>query len=58
VLLVLDSLGITTGIEVLDMPMEKAMVYFAMLFSVVLEFVQISYKNRLIKWEQDNPDDD
>ena len=58
VLLVLDSLGITTGIEVLDMPMEKAMVYFAMLFSVVMEFVQITYKNRLIKWEQDNPEDD
>ena len=50
VLLVLDSLGINSGIDVLDMHMEKLMVYFAMLFSVVMEFVQIAYKNRLEKW--------
>lgn len=50
VLLVLDSLGITTGIEVLDMHMEKLMVYFAMLFSVVMELVQIKYKNNLKKY--------
>ena len=36
VLLVLDSLGINSGIEVLDMHMEKLMVYFAMVFAVVL----------------------
>ena len=59
VLLVLDSLGINSGIDVLDMHMEKLMVYFAMLFSVVMEFVQISYKNRLAAWERQNtPDED
>lgn len=47
ILLVMDSLGISSGIEVLDMHMEKLMVYFAMLFSVIMEFVQITYKNRL-----------
>ena len=50
ILLVLDSLGINSGIEVLDMHMEKLMVYFAMLFSVVMEFLQITYKTRLEKW--------
>ena len=50
VLLVLDSLGINSGIEVLDMHMEKLMVYFAMLFSVVMEFIQIAYKNNVTRW--------
>ena len=50
VLLVLDSLGINSGIEVLDMHMEKLMVYFAMLFSVVMEIIQIRYKNNLARW--------
>ena len=59
VLLVLDSLGINSGIDVLDMHMEKLMVYFAMLFSVIMEFVQIRYKNNLIKWEKETiPDED
>lgn len=52
VLLVLDSLGINSGIEVLDMHMEKLMVYFAMLFSVILEFIQIRWKSNLEKWEE------
>ena len=51
VLLVLDSLGINSGIDVLDMHMEKLMVYFAMLFSVVMEFVQIAYKNNPTAWK-------
>ena len=50
VLLVLDSLGINSGIEVLDMHMEKLMVYFAMLFSGVMEIIQIRYKNNLARW--------
>ena len=49
VLLVLDSLGITTGVEILDMHMEKLMVYFAMLFSVLIQLVQIRYKSNLDK---------
>ena len=49
VLLVLDSLGINSGIEVLDMHMEKLMVYFAMLFSVIMEFLQLRYKRNLQK---------
>lgn len=54
VLLVLDSLGINSGIDVLDMHMEKLMVYFAMLFSVIMEFVQVAYKNRLAAWERES----
>ncbi len=49
VLLVLDALGINSGIEVLDMHMEKLMVYFAMLFSVILELLQLRYKANLKK---------
>ena len=44
ILLVLDSLGINSGIEVLDMHMEKLMVYFAMLFSTIMELLQLRYK--------------
>ena len=40
VLLTFDGLGITSGIEVLDMHMEKLMVYFAMLFALVMELIQ------------------
>lgn len=47
VLLALDSLGITTGIEVLDMHLEKLMVYFAMVFAVVLELIQMRYNSNL-----------
>ncbi len=50
VLLVLDSLGITTGIEVLDMHLEKLMVYFAMVFTVILELVQMRYSANLAKY--------
>ena len=52
VLLVLDSLGINSGIEVLDMHMEKLMVYFAMLFAVIMELIQIRYKNNLKRHEE------
>ena len=51
VLLVLDSLGINSGIEVLDMHMEKLMVYFAMLFAVILEFIQIRWKTNYETWK-------
>lgn len=50
VLLTLDSLGITTGIEILDMHLEKLMVYFAMVFAVVLELVQMRYNSNLAKY--------
>jgi len=50
-LLVLDSLGINSGIEVLDMHMEKLMVYFAMLFAVILELIQIAYQSNMRKWK-------
>ncbi len=49
VLLMLDSLGINSGIEVLDMHMEKLMVYFGMLLSVVVTLIQIKYKSILRK---------
>lgn len=46
ILLVLDGLGIHTGIEVLDMGMEKLMVYFAMLFCLIIEIFQMAYDKR------------
>ena len=58
VLLVCDSLGLNSGIEVLDMHMEKLMVYFAMLFSVIMEFLQIRYKNNLKAWHDEHDGDD
>ncbi len=51
VLLLLDSLGINSGIEVLDMHMEKLMVYFAMVFAVVLEIIQMRWSSNLERWK-------
>ncbi|MEC4183198.1 TerC family protein [Adlercreutzia sp. R21] len=57
VLLVLDSAGITTGIEVLDMHLEKIMVYFAMIFAVVLELVQMRFNTNLTAWKKQLADE-
>ncbi len=53
VLLVLDSMAIHSGIEVLDMHMEKLMVYFAMVFAIVLELIQMKYLSNLEKWQRE-----
>ncbi len=53
VLLLLDSCGINSGVEVLDMHMEKLMVYFAMVFAVVLELVQMRYNENLKRYQQE-----
>ncbi|WP_297154892.1 TerC family protein [uncultured Ellagibacter sp.] len=53
ILLVLDSLGINSGIEVLDMHMEKLMVYFAMVFAFVLELIQMRWASNYAKWKQE-----
>lgn len=45
-LLVFDSLGITSGVEVLDMHLEKFVVYCSMVFAVVLELIQMRYKSK------------
>lgn len=57
VLLVLDAAGIHTSIEVLDMHMEKLMVYFAMIFAVVLEFIQMAFNSRLNAWKKQLADE-
>ena len=51
ILLFLDGLGINSGIEVLDLHMEKLMVYFAMIFAVVLEIIQMRYNGNLARWK-------
>lgn len=53
VLLVLDSMAIHSGIEVLDMHMEKLMVYFAMVFAIVLELIQMKYLSNLEAWQKE-----
>ena len=50
VLLVLDSLGITTGLELMGMPAEKVMVYFGMVFSVIIVLLQLRYRSNLAKY--------
>lgn len=52
VLLVLDSAGIHTDIEILDMHVEKLMVYFAMIFAVILELIQMRYNTNLAAWRR------
>ena len=51
VLLVLEGLTINSGIEVLDMHMEKLMVYFAMIFAVALELIQMKRRSNLEAWK-------
>ena len=51
VLLVLDGLGINSGIEVLDMHAEKLMVYFSMVFALILEIIQMRYNKNLEEYE-------
>ena len=58
ILLVLDALGINSGIIVLDMHLEKVMVYFAMLFSTVTVLLRIRYKNNLDKWRDEHEGDE
>ena len=53
VLLVLDSMAIHSGIEVLDMHMEKLMVYFAMVFAIVLELIQMKYASNVEAWRKE-----
>jgi len=53
VLLILDSLGFHTGFEVLGIGMEKAIVYFAMLLSVVIVLINMAYNKNLAKWKEE-----
>lgn len=53
VLLVLDGLGINSGIELLDMHLEKLMVYFAMVFAFVLELIQMRYVSNLARFQRE-----
>ena len=50
-LLVIDASGFHTGIELIHMPLEKLMVYFAMVFSIALEVVQMRYNRNLELWK-------
>lgn len=56
ILLVLDSAGIHTDIELLDMHVEKLMVYFAMIFAVILEFIQMKFNSNLTAWKKELAD--
>ncbi len=51
-LLVLDSIGFHTGIEMLHMPLEKLIVYFAMVFCIVLELIQMRYNKNFMDWKK------
>ena len=54
-LLVVESFGLDTHIELLGITLEKLMVYLAMVFAVVLELVQMRYNSNLARYraEQD-----
>lgn len=54
VLLAVDALGFHSGIEVIGMPVEKAMVYFAMVFCLVIELIQMRYNKKLAAWRAEN----
>lgn len=50
ILLALDGLGIHSGMELLDMHIEKLMVYFAMVFSVIIQLIQMKHKKNYQTW--------
>jgi len=50
VLLVVDSLGFHIGIELLGISIEKIIVYFAMIFSIIITLIQMAFKRRLELW--------
>ena len=52
-LLVIDAAGFHTGIELLHMPLEKLIVYFAMVFCIVLELVQMRYNANYLAWRKE-----
>ncbi|WP_350454511.1 TerC family protein [Slackia heliotrinireducens] len=57
ILLTLDGLGINSGIEVLDMHMEKLMVYFAMVFSIFTTMLGISYRRKAVGYlKEEHPE--
>lgn len=49
-LLVLDGIHIHSSIEIFDMHVEKLMVYFAMVFSIILEVIQMKYNKNHAEW--------
>ena len=52
-LLVMDAAGFHTGIELLHMPLEKLIVYFAMVFCIVLELIQMRYNANVLAWRKE-----
>ena len=52
-LLVIDAAGFHTGIELIHMPLEKVIVYFAMVFCIVLEVIQMRYNANYLAWRKD-----
>lgn len=52
-LLVIDSAGFHTGIELMHMPLEKLIVYFAMVFCIVLELIQMRYNANFLSWRKE-----
>ncbi|MCL2808294.1 MAG: TerC family protein [Coriobacteriia bacterium] len=49
-MLVADSFGFKTGTEIMGIGTEKAMIYFAMLFSIVIVLILMAYKKRHSLW--------
>ena len=52
-LLVIDGCGFHSGIEIMGIAGEKLMVYFAMVFAVVLELIQMRYNENLAAWNKE-----
>ena len=55
VLLTLDGFGLHTGVEIeaLGMSLEKVLVYFAMIFSLVMEIIQMTYNKRAASFHRE-----
>ncbi len=52
-LLVVDALGFHTGVEMLDMPVEKLMVYVAMVFSLIVVLILMHYNKKVAAYRRE-----
>lgn len=50
VLIVIDAVGFHSGYEFFHMSLEKIIIYFAMLFCIVLELIQMRYNANFLAW--------
>jgi len=53
ILLVFDGFGFHSEIKILEIGLEKALVYFAMVFTIIIQLVQMAFKKNFNAWQEE-----